>query len=184
MDSMHPDEPHTTAERAVPSAKDEIIKEAKRLEENTLYSSKGHFAAAQFWGGSHLWIGMAISAVSAVAAAFTFSDSYRLAVGILALVVAMLSAVATFLNPNEKAATHLTAGNSYDALCTRSRVFWTIECWKEGNTEQILTEKLRDLCDEKTKLNQSCPQIPGWAYKRARQRIEAGEGVYQVDKRA
>ena len=96
----------------------------------------------------------------------------------------MLTAVATFPNPNEKAATHLTAGNNYDALCTRSRMFWTIECWKEGNTEQILTERLRDLCDEKNKLNQSCPQIPGWAHNRAKRRIEAGEGVSQVDKRA
>lgn len=182
MASTQPDQPRTTAERVVPSARDEIIKEAKRLEEGTLYSSKGHFAAAQFWTNSHLWIGIAISVVSAIAAAFTFFDSYRVAVGVLALIVAMLSAVATFLNPNEKAATHLTAGNSYDALCTRSRIFWTIECWKEANTEQILTEKLRDLCDEKNRLNQSCPQIPGWAYSRAQKRMEAGESGYEVDK--
>jgi hypothetical protein len=183
MANIQPNQPQTTAERAVPSAKDEIIKEAKRIEESTLYSSKAHFAAAQFWANSHLWIGIAISVVSAVAAVFTFSDSYQVAVGILALAIAMLSAVATFLNPNEKAATHLIAGNNYDTLCTRSRIFWAIECWKEGNTEQILTEKLRDLCDERNKLNQSFPQIPGWAYSRARRRIEAGEGVYQVDKR-
>jgi hypothetical protein len=183
MASIPPNQPQTTAERLVPSTKDEIIKEAKRLEESALYSSKGHFAAAQFWGISHLCIGIAISAVSAIAAAFTFSDSYRVAVGILVLGVAMLSAVATFLNPNEKAASHLIAGNNYDALCTRSRMFWTIECWKDGNTEQVLSEKLRDLYEEKNKLNQSCPQIPGWAYSKGKKRIEAGEGVYQVDKR-
>ena len=94
----------------------------------------------------------------------------------------MVSAVGTFLNPNERASTHLNAGNNYDALCTRSRIFWTIECWREGYSEQLLTDKLRDLCDEKNKLNHSCPQIPTWAYNSAKKGIEAGEGVYQVDK--
>ena len=107
-----------------------------------------------------------------------------MAVGILVLGVAMLSAVATFLNPNEKAAAHLIAGNNYDALCTRSRMFWTIDCWKDGNTEQVLSEKLRDLYEEKKQAKPELPTNPGWAYNKGKKRIEAGEGVYQVDKRA
>jgi hypothetical protein len=184
MDSVPYEHPQSTGERAVPSPKDEIIKEAKRVEEDALHSSKGHFAAAQLWGRFHLWTGILISVLSGFSAGFIFADSYRLAAGILASVVVMLSAVATFLNPNERASTHLSAGNNYDALCTRSRIFWTIECWREEYTDQVLTEKLRDLCDEKNKLNHSCPQIPKWAYDEAKKGIDAGEGVYQVDKRA
>jgi hypothetical protein len=39
-----------TAERPVSKARDEIIREAKRLEETTLYSMKGHHCAARRWG--------------------------------------------------------------------------------------------------------------------------------------
>lgn len=54
--------------------RDEIIKEAKRIEEGTLLSSKAHFAAAHRWGLCHLIIGVIVSVLAAVAAAFTFSQ--------------------------------------------------------------------------------------------------------------
>jgi hypothetical protein len=174
--------PRTTGERPVSSTKEEVIREAKRIEETSLYSSKGHFYAAEISSKIHLWVGGAITILSAVATAFIFSDSHALGVGVLALVVTVLSGITTFLNPIEKANSYLTAGNNYDALCGKARVFWTIECWRENATEQILTEKLRDLSDEKHKLNQSCPQVPPWAYKVAKQRILAGEAQYEVDK--
>lgn len=41
----------TTAEKTVSKTKDEIIKEAQRIEESALYSAKGHFVAANFWQG-------------------------------------------------------------------------------------------------------------------------------------
>ena len=49
-------------------------------------------------------------------------------------------------------------------------------------SEQVLTERLKDLAHQKEKLNRGCPQIPSWAYERARKGIEAGEGGYTVDK--
>ena len=45
MDNQQP----TTAEKVVSKTKEEIIKEAKRIEEALLYSSKGHFS---FWGSA------------------------------------------------------------------------------------------------------------------------------------
>jgi len=47
----------TTEERPLTIVKEAIIKEAKRIEENCLYTSKGHFAVAQFWSNFHLWLG-------------------------------------------------------------------------------------------------------------------------------
>ena len=38
--------------------KEKIIKEARRIEEDLLYSSKGHFYAAQFWSKFHLVVGV------------------------------------------------------------------------------------------------------------------------------
>jgi hypothetical protein len=46
--------PVTTGEAPPSKAKAQIIDEAKRLEETTLYSSKGHHRAAAHWAQSHL----------------------------------------------------------------------------------------------------------------------------------
>lgn len=170
----------TTIEKIVSDTKEEIIKEAKRIEESTRYSAKGHFAAAQFWTNFHLWIGIPAAILAAISAASALAYS-NIVAGILSIIVAGLSAVTTFLNPNEKASVHLNSGNNYDALQNKVRIFWTIDCWRE-NSEQVLTEKLKDLSEEKNKLNRGCPQIPQWAYKKGKMGIEAGETAYQVDK--
>jgi hypothetical protein len=55
-------------------------------------------------------------------------------------------------------------------------------CW-QGETEEVLTAKLRTLIDEKDKLNANSPQIPDWAYNKAKKGIEAGEAQFAVDKK-
>jgi hypothetical protein len=170
----------TTSETSVSQAKDEIIKESKRIEEDTLFSSKGHFFAAGFWSNFHLWVGLPTAVLAAVASGVAW-DGYGAVAGAMAIAVAGLTAIATFTNPNDKANAHLVAGNNYDALRNRARIFWTIDCWQE-TSERVLTEKLKDMSEEKNKLNRSCPQIPGWAYRRARQGIEGGEAEHATDK--
>jgi hypothetical protein len=92
-----------------------------------------------------------------------------------------LSAITTFVNPNERATKHLNAGNSYDSVCNRARVFWTIDCWSDNADGAALTEKLRRLSEEKSKLNLESPQIAPWAYRTAKRGVAAGEGSYAVD---
>src|SRR3989338_9110426 len=126
MDNQQP----ITAERPVSKTKDEIIKESQRIEESLLYSSKGHFAASHFWTNFHLWIGIPVVLLSAVAGASALSqfDPRHVIAGLISILVAALSGVMTFLNPNEKASVHLNAGNNYDSLMSRARIFWSIDC--------------------------------------------------------
>ena len=170
----------TTAEQPVSKAKLEIMKESKRIEESSLYSAKGHFAAAHTWANFHLIIGVPIVVLAAIAGSSFISNNNVIA-GVLSLIVAVLSAVMTFLNPNERSSSHLNAGNSYDVLQNEVRIFRTIDCWRE-DPEQILTERLKNFSDQKGKLNQGSPQIPWWAYQIAKRGIKAGEGSYEVDK--
>ncbi len=170
----------TTAEQPVSKAKLEIMKESKRIEESSLYSAKGHFAAAHTWANFHLIIGVPIVVLAAIAGSSFISNNNVIA-GVLSLIIAVLSAVMTFLNPNERSSSHLNAGNSYDTLQNEVRIFRTIDCWRE-DSEQILTERLKHYSDQKGKLNQSSPQIPWWAYQIAKRGIKAGEGSYEVDK--
>ncbi len=172
-----------TGEKTLSSSKDEIIKEAKRIEESTLYSAKSHFTATRMWGNFHIIIGLLISVLSAIDAAFVFSEHHYTLVGYLSLLVIVLSGIATFLNPNDRAGNHKTAGDKYYALNNRARVFWTIECWEQGVGDEILTRGLKDLSESKIKVNSDSPQIPRWAYLLAKRGIEAGEADFEVDKK-
>jgi hypothetical protein len=172
----------STAEITVSKAKDEIIKEAKRIEEALLLSSKRHFEAARLWSAFHVLIGIPVVGVSAVAGATAFArfDVDHVIAGILSLVVAGLSSVLTFLNPNAKAAAHQIAGNKYDSLMNKARMFWSIDCW-QTESEEVLTEKVKYLSEQKDNLNQSCPQTSRLAYRLAKRGIAVGEAKYKVD---
>jgi len=173
----------TTGEMTISPQKEEIIKEAKRIEESTLYSSKGHFVAAAWWRKMHFWLGIPATLLAAVAAASAFSqfDGAHIARGCISIVVAALSGLSTFLNPNEKAAAHFSAGNNFDALQTKARIFWTVDC-RGSDSDQVLASRLKDLANERSELNRKSPQIPRLAYLSAKRSIESGEAEYQVDK--
>ena len=170
----------TTAEISLSKTKEAVIVEAKRIEENCLYSSKGHLVAAAFWTNFNYWIGIPIAILAALGGILSFSK-YSCFSGPLAIVVAISTAVSTFLNPKDKYNSHFMAGNNYESLLSKARIFWSIDCKRE-DSDEILTSKLKELSQHGERLNRDCPQIPKWAYKRAKAGIEAGEASYDVDK--
>ncbi len=169
----------TTTEQTVSKALTAIIEEAKRIEENCLFSSKGHFIASRCWDNFNVWMGLPTIILAAVSVALAFTSVFLLA-GILSTIVVILSSLTTFLNPKEKANDHLLAGNNYDSLLTKARIFWTVDCVSEF-TLLVLTEKLKDLESQKDKLNRECLQIPTWAYKKGKKGIEQGEASYGIN---
>ncbi len=174
--------PNTTTSSEIPVSKtrEEIIKEAHRIEEALLYSSKGHFAAADIWKNLHLIIGIPIIILSAVASYLTSSNPSNQYIGIITVSITALSGLLTFLNPNEKSSAHLNAGNSYDALMNKVRLFRVVELWQD-ESDQVLTEKIKFLSEQKSNLNATSPQIPPPAYWLAKIGIKTGEGKYKVD---
>jgi hypothetical protein len=99
------------------------VEEAKRIENDALYSAKGHYEAAKYWTRFHLTIGISTAILSAIAGASALAqfDNHNIIAGFLAIIVAALTAVATFLNPNEKANAHQNVGNKYNALRNKVR---------------------------------------------------------------
>jgi len=160
-----------------------IIKEAKRIGEDCLHTSKSHFVVAHLWTNFHLGIGIPTAVLAAIAGTVAFASfchSNTIA-GVLAIIVCILSALATFLNPKECSNTHLNAGNNYSSLLGSVRVFWTIDCRSEDSAN-ILADKLKDFSARRDQLNRDCPQPPKWAYKKAKKGIDDGEAEYKVDK--
>jgi hypothetical protein len=173
----------TTAELHVSKTKEQIIIEAQRMEESTLYSYKGHFVASHFWSKFHLFIGVPMVIMSAVVGASALSqfDTQKVIAGVLSIIITIFSGLMTFLNPNQKSSAHHGAASQYYSLQNNVRIFRTIDCPRE-ESEQVLTEKLKYFSEQKDKLNDTYPQIPPWAYRVAKKGIEAGEAEFLVDK--
>ena len=164
---------------SVPSIQAALEREAQRVEEDALYSAKGHFEAARRWNQVHFWIGLPAAVMSAGAGVSALSDEGLLA-GVLALFVAALTATATFLNPSNRSTMHHQAGTQFNGVRNRARFFREIELGL-GRTDADLALSLRELTKERDDLNVSSPQIPRWAFEKARRAIEAGEATYLVD---
>jgi len=111
------------------SIRPDIIVEARRVEQDCLYSAKGHFVAATIWGRVHYWIGVPAAVLATIAGASALSqfDNHNVVAGVLSLGAAALSAISTFLNPNAKAQAHANAGNRYNAVRNQARVFYQID---------------------------------------------------------
>lgn len=172
----------TTAEALISKTKQEIITEAKRIEEDLLYSAKGHFAASQIWSNWHWAFGIPLVILSALAASpwikgLDKADFWALAIPTAVLVV---SAVITFVRPSEQASNHLKAGNEYDSLMNETRIFRTIQC-SGPDEDSVLTAKVKDLSTAKIALNSKSPQIPTLAYWIARRGIAKGEAKHGAD---
>lgn len=159
--------------------KDAARKEAKRIIEDTLFSAKRHFETARIWSLMHYWLGLPTAVLAAIAGASAFKDNTILA-GSLAIIVTVLTALMTFLNPNKRANEHHIAGNKYNALRNQTRIFCEIDLATSDENIDI-SKMIKELAKERDALNQASPQTFKWAYKRAKTAIEAGEADYAVD---
>lgn len=159
----------------------EVIKESKRIEEDCLHSSKGHYVAAQFWSNFHLIIGIPSVVLAGIAGASAFTD-LPIVAGVISIIVTILTSIATFLNPKDRASSHFTAGNNYNSLQSSIRRFWSIEC-KDDEPIKLLIHKLEEYSLTRDRLNRESTQIPRWAYNKGKKYIEDGEAKYAVDNR-
>jgi hypothetical protein len=175
----------TTAERSISQAREEVIKEAQRIEEGTAFTAKEHFTAAEVWRAAHFTLGLITVVLATLAGAKAFSkfDADGTIAGWLSIIVAVLSAVTTFLNPNKRATEHLSAGNKYDALTSKARIFRTIDCWGDGS-DNSLASKLKTYSEERSTLNKASPPLFWLAYRIAKRNIERGQTTFAVDGKA
>lgn len=162
---------------------DQLLKalrdEACRIQEDSLYSSRGHFQAAMIWGRIHLWIGLPIALLAAVGAGAALKQAPVLA-AIIGAVVAALTAGATFLNPSGKSQTHHTAGVHFNSLRNQARIFHDLGLIGPEVPAE-LRQTLDQLAARRDDLNEASPQVPPWAFRKARRSIEAGEASYAID---
>jgi hypothetical protein len=159
-----------------------IIAEAKRIEEDSEHSAKGHFNAADRWAGYHLRIGLPAAILAAVAGATAFANHSEIA-GSLALLSTALTTVLTFLKPSEHAENHRAVAGQYLALRNRTRMFRDLELVDDIQIAAART-RLEELAETRDELNQTSPGIPRKDYEKAKADIDSGRSQYLVDREA
>ncbi len=155
----------------------EYKEEASRISEDSVHSAKGHYNAADRWRHTHLWIGIPNALLAAIAGVSAFEGSETLA-GSIAVAVAAITAVNTFLNPGDRASTHKRCAGEYHSLRNRARIFTNIVCSSSISDEE-LNARFDEMVTKRDDLNAASPQIPEWAFKKAKAGIDAGEAEYK-----
>jgi hypothetical protein len=160
--------------------KQAIQEELQRIEEDAVFSAKGHFEASAFWHSMYYWLGIPSAILSAIAGASALSkfEYHAEIAGVLAIIVAILSSVSVFLNPQQKLTAHHRAGTDYKTLQNDSRVFRSVSLNQSLNPE----EQLLALNDRRSELNRKSPGISRRFFQTARHGIEGGESTYRVDR--
>jgi SMODS and SLOG-associating 2TM effector domain family 4 len=160
---------------------DALIRETSRIEEDALYSAKGHFEAASLWSKVHFWLGVPAAVLAAVAGGSILKQEPAVAV-FLTGIVTTLTALLTFLNPQQRSNTHHTAAARFNAIRNDTRILREVDLIGEQISNDAV-ERLKTLSKSRDELNLSSPQIPRFAFNRARRGIESGEAAYAVDQK-
>lgn len=157
-----------------------LRREAERLEEDAIYSSKGHFNAEDTWVRRNYWLGVPATVLGAVAGATLIKSQPEWATA-FTLLASLLTGLMTFLKPNERAAMHRAAAGQFLALRNDTRFFREIELLQSDRLEE-LPERLKALSAMRNELNLKSPSIPRRPFVAARKGIEEGEAIHKVDK--
>lgn len=157
-----------------------LVKEAERIEEDSIHSAKAHFNAGDTWKRRHYWLGIPATLLGALTGAAIVKGCPELA-ALLSLTATLLTALVTFLKPTDRASMHKSAGDQYLALRNDTRFFREIELL-ESEITCTHSDNLKTLAQRRNELNQSSPEIPRRAFEKARQGIDEGETQYRADK--
>src|SRR5688572_19218429 len=96
--------------------------EAARVEEDSLYSFKGHFNAADRWETVHWLLGIATAVLAGAAGTTAIAKAPAWVSGLSGFGGMAMGAVATLVKPYERSRLHFTSGNRFKSLNSRARV--------------------------------------------------------------
>jgi hypothetical protein len=155
-----------------------LRREADWIRDASLHAAERHYAAETPWFYSAYCLGLPSVICSAVAGVAAFSELQhgKVLAGVLSIVVAVLSALVTFLDPHRKASAYHLSAKGYEALYHQAGYFLRIESLREDAPIKEVDETLGKLMSEFKKLNEHSLPISGRAYRVAEQKIRTGRG--------
>ena len=127
-----------------------------------------HTYAADYWGGSHLALGLTITALSAAVSASIFSTYAFLGIigGGLSLLLVVISAVSTFLNPDQRTTSHQKSKVLYTGIAERAKALYEVDLELREQKPDDLCETYEKLLKEMDETRKNSPRVPMRHFKR------------------
>jgi hypothetical protein len=155
--------------------KDAYLKEIEETESYARILAKGYSYTAIAWGKVNLSIGVPNTIIAAIAGASALSNfsNSNIVAGILSIIVSVLSGLLTFLNPSDRAKSHMQAFTEFQRLCQRLNMMKIDLANEDGGViSDELRRKIEDMFEKLHDLRSVSPMIPVWAYKVAKSEVE------------
>ena len=149
------------------------------LSENLFIDSKvnsiAHGHAAEYWGGAYLFLGLTITTLSAIVSASIFSEFAELEIAgaILSLFLVVLSAVSTFLNPDQRTNAHMTAKALYGKIAHGAITLFNVNLTLRKNPVDKLCDTYERLVNEYNEAEKNSPRLPNRHANRAKKDFQA-----------
>jgi hypothetical protein len=166
-----------------PKLRDEIEKEAKRIEEDALHSGKGHYNAASPWRFWHRMLGVIAAVGSALAGVVVLKEWSPILAASAAAVATIASVIVATLKLNEEADRHHRAGDRYFSIKNKARILRNLELIQNEASDEKLVTAIKSMSSELNDARSGAPGIGRRFYKQAKKGLDAGEHDYQADQK-
>jgi hypothetical protein len=162
------------------SLRAEISEEFQRIEEDASYSSQAQFEMSKFWRLWHWLLGIPAAALAAIAG-FTSLASVtgRIPGAILALIAAVMGGLLTTVEPNKRVRQSQTAGVAYNEVRVDARQARLVDLPSAPLQEARI--QLRELTEQKHRVDRVAEPPNSYAFWRARQNIQRGRLQHAID---
>lgn len=156
-----------------------VTDELLRLEEDMLYTEKGHFAAANELSRIHVGLGITATVAAAASVATIVGDASAIISGVLGLIASLVSAVLTFVKPEEKASQHLTAARLLGDIRVRARQHRELDLHDgAGNSSASWRTYPTEIRVAKAEVDQSAPPVSDRRFRKAQAKIQSGDFIH------
>ncbi len=153
-------------------------KECQRIEEDAIYSSKGHYNDSDCWSKIHYAIGLPMVVLSAWAGFDIFAKNSEYA-GYLTLIITVLASLQTFIKADDKSIQHKNSADELNYLKNKVRRLREIKT--EIFAEEKLVKELDTLADKYSQITRVSQPISGRAFRKATKGIKEGQSEYLAD---
>lgn len=131
--------------------------------------SQAHIDVSIRWSTAHLYIGIpstVLAAVASVQAINSLGGEYQFFSVVIAVLVAILAPLLTFLDPNGRANNHLNASRIYEQMADQYDSF-ILKCRLEPRSIKEEFDDLTQLNFAYSESKKNLPACPEWAYQKA-----------------
>ena len=154
---------------------DVISRETRDIEKEAAIAAQAHFVAGRRWEKTNLGLGIPSTILAGVAGVTAFTALSPYITGCVALIVAALSGLSTFLGPGDRADSHRAASARFSEIRREASLLRDVDAplanSDDEETAQALADRLRQLITRITEADQHAPGVSIYAKDQAEKKF-------------